>query len=124
MRAKLGELERMPERAAPDPLPGAPAMAALEDVRGLAGWARRQAWRPAGSGRQRRRGRHRLQRGLLAPRLGLDGPNRAGILSYSGGFAWPVLFAPGAIRSCIAQPFRHPPIASIRRMAEADRTSS
>lgn len=100
VRARLGELERMPMAGRPEQLAGAQAVAAAEDVTRFLGWldARAEglglAPRPVlgGSGAGAVTA---FNAAFLAPWLGLDRPEPAGILSYSGGFAWPDLYQPG-----------------------------
>lgn len=117
--------------ALPEPLPGIPSGAAA--LAAMADAARGLAWLDAAREAIGLTGRPVLGGSLagavtalnlayLAPRVGLDRPEPGGLISYSGGFAWPSLFAPGRYPVfALHNPFdSRMPIASARRMAEAD----
>ncbi len=100
VQARLAELAKVPQVGDPGQLAGPAALAACEDVAAFLRWleARRDALplsgRPVlgGSGAG---GVTAFNLAFLAPWLGLERPEPAGILSFSGGFAWPGLYTPG-----------------------------
>lgn len=98
-QARLPELERLPVAGEPW-MAGAAAIAAAEDAarflewidgeRAGLGFAGRPVLGGSGAGAVTA-----FNAAYLAPYLGLKRPEPGGILSYSGGFAWPDLYAPG-----------------------------
>ena len=98
-RARLAEIERMPVAPGAARLTGWPALAATEDAARFVGWLAARAAalglapRPVlgGTGDGAATA---FNLAFLAPFLGLERPEPAGILSFSGGFAWPGLYRP------------------------------
>ena len=98
-RVRLTALERLPVAGEPW-MAGAAAIAATEDVARFLSWLEGQraelgfAGRPVlgGSGAGAVTA---FNAAYLAPFLKLERPEPGGILSYSGGFAWPELYEPG-----------------------------
>jgi len=99
-RGKLGALAAMPATQGAEALAGPRAIAAAEDVARFLDWLAARAEglglcpRPVlgGSGAGAATA---FNAAFLLPWLGLSHPDPAGILSYSGGFAWPGLYEPG-----------------------------
>ena len=98
-RERLAELERLPVAGEPW-MAGAAAIAATEDVAAFLGWLEEQRGELGFAGRPVLGGSGAgavtaFNAAYLAPFLGLERPEPGGILSYSGGFAWPELYEPG-----------------------------
>lgn len=126
-RARMAALALLPVAPGAEALAGPAAAAAAEDgARFLAWLVARQAalgltGRPVLGGCA---GGAASAFGLvfLAPHLGLDRPDPGGVLSYSGGFAWPALCRPGL---CPVFALHNPfdtvlPIGSVRALCQAD----
>ncbi|WP_397544603.1 hypothetical protein, partial [Roseovarius salis] len=123
LRRRMAEL--------PEPLHGLPAgpeaLAAMADAVACLGWLEAARDRIGLAGRPVLGG---TAAGALtafnvayaAPAIGLDRPEPGGILSYSGGFAWPGLFVPGRYPVfALHNPFdTRIPVQSVRRLAETD----
>lgn len=126
-RAKLTELERMPVADDAGWLSGTAAVAAAEDLAQFMTWlgaAREEigyAGRPVlgGSGAGAVTA---FNLAYLAPWLGLERPEPAGIFSFSGGFAWPGLYEPGKYPVfALHNPFDETlGIASVRALSQLD----
>jgi len=126
-RGRLAELERVPVAEGADWMAGAAAIAATEDLarfmvwlegaRAELGFAGRPVLGGSGAGAVTA-----FNAAYLAPFLGLARPEPAGILSYSGGFAWPELYEPG---KCPVFALHNPfdevlGIGSIRALSQMD----
>lgn len=100
VRTRLPELAKLPQAGDPAQLAGPAALAACEDAAAFLRWleARREALPFAGRpvlGGSGAGAVTAFNLACLAPWLGLERPEPGGILSYSGGFAWPELYIPG-----------------------------
>ncbi|MEQ8292186.1 MAG: carboxylesterase family protein [Roseovarius sp.] len=98
-RTRLEALERLPVEGEPW-MAGAAAIAATEDVAAFLGWLEEQRGELGFAGRPVLGGSGAgavtaFNAAYLAPFLKLARPEPGGILSYSGGFAWPELYEPG-----------------------------
>lgn len=126
-RSRLTPLERLPVADEAGWMAGAAAIAAaedlarfmvwLEDRRGELGFAGRPVLGGSGAGAVTA-----FNLAYLVPWLGLERPEPAGILSYSGGFAWPELYEPGkypvfALHSPFDETLK---ITSIRALSQLD----
>ena len=126
-RARLDELERMPVAEGAGWFSGAAAIAAAEDlsrfmtwlegVRDEIGFAGRPVLGGSGAGAVTA-----FNLAFLAPWLGLERPEPAGILSFSGGFAWPELYEAGKYPVfALHNPFDEKlAIGSIRALSQLD----
>ncbi|MEQ8896644.1 MAG: hypothetical protein RID23_06095 [Roseovarius sp.] len=125
-RARLTVLENVPVAGEPW-MAGAAAIAAAEDVavflnwlegvRAELGFAGRPVLGGSGAGAVTA-----FNAAYLAPVLGLQRPEPGGILSYSGGFAWPELYEPGKYPVfALHNPFDEVlGIASVRALSQRD----
>lgn len=100
VRARLDDLAALPVADDPARLGGAAALAATEDAARFLSWLGAQGPALALAGRPVLGGSGAgaitaFNAAFLAPWLGLRRPEPGGILSYSGGFAWPDLYRPG-----------------------------
>jgi len=122
--------ERLPElqETARDGVPaGPPALAAMEDVAAFLRWldaAREEigiAGRPVLGG-SAAGAVTAFNVAFAAPALGLERPEPGGLLSFSGGLAWPEFHVPGRypVFALHNPADGHIPPASVRRLAEAD----
>lgn len=126
-RTKLTPLERLPVADDAGWISGASAIAAaqdlaqfmtwLEEAREEIGYAGRPVLGGSGAGAVTA-----FNLAYLAPWLGLERPEPAGILSYSGGFAWPELYEPGKYPVfALHNPFDETlGIASVRALSQRD----
>ncbi len=99
-RARLSDLAAQPASVDPARLGGVAALAAVEDAARFSVWlaARAEALGLVGRpvlGGSAAGAITALNLAHLAPWLGLERPDPVGVLSFSGGFAWPGLYAPG-----------------------------
>lgn len=124
VRARLSSLKDSAQDGVPA---GPPALAAMEDIAAFLRWLERARAEIGITGRPVLGGGAAgavtaFNTIFLAPRLGLERPDPGGILSFSGGLAWPDCYLPGR---CPVFALHNPadrviPPASVRRLAEAD----
>lgn len=126
-RARLPALADLPLAPGAAALAGPAALAATEDAVRFLAWLAARAPALGLAGRPVLGGGGvgaavAFNAAFLAPHLGLGRPDPGGILSYSGGFAWPTLYRPAVWPVfAIHNPFdRIVPIAPVRALSQAD----